>query len=70
MKRSRADVVVILSHQGTKVDELLAREVPGIDLIVGAHSHDRITPPRQVGTVWVVQALSDAASDGPTARTT
>ncbi|GAB2798245.1 2',3'-cyclic-nucleotide 2'-phosphodiesterase (5'-nucleotidase family) [Hymenobacter luteus] len=59
--RARADVVVILSHQGTKVDERLAREVPGIDLIVGAHSHDRIAPPRQVGNAWVVQALSDAA---------
>lgn len=59
--RARADVVVILSHQGTKVDELLAREVPGIDLIVGAHSHDRIAPPRHIGNVWVVQALSDAA---------
>ncbi|MBT9395096.1 bifunctional metallophosphatase/5'-nucleotidase [Hymenobacter sp. NST-14] len=59
--RARADVVVVLSHQGTKVDERLAREVPGIDLVVGAHSHDRIAPPRQVGKVWVVQALSDAA---------
>ncbi len=59
--RARADVVVVLSHQGTKVDERLAREVPGIDLIVGAHSHDQITPPRQVAGVWVVQALSDAA---------
>lgn len=59
--RKRADVVVVLSHQGTKVDELLARAVPGIDLIVGAHSHDRITPPRRVGQAWLVQALSDAA---------
>ena len=59
--RARADVVVIVSHQGTKVDEQLAREVPGIDLIVGAHSHDRIAPPRRVGAVWIVQALSDAA---------
>lgn len=59
--RARADVVVVVSHQGTKVDEQLAREVPGIDLIVGAHSHDRIAPPRQIGQTWIVQALSDAA---------
>ncbi|GAB3319135.1 bifunctional UDP-sugar hydrolase/5'-nucleotidase [Hymenobacter humi] len=59
--RSRADVVVVVSHQGTRVDEQLAREVPGIDLIVGAHSHDRITPPRRIGSTWIVQALSDAA---------
>jgi len=59
--RARADVVVVVSHQGTKVDEQMAREVPGIDLIVGAHSHDRITPPRHVNQTWLVQALSDAA---------
>ncbi|MBF9144426.1 bifunctional metallophosphatase/5'-nucleotidase [Hymenobacter properus] len=59
--RARADVVVVVSHQGTRVDERLAREVPGIDLIIGAHSHDRITPPRRVGATWIVQALSDAA---------
>lgn len=59
--RHRADLVVVLSHQGTAVDRILAREVSGIDLIVGAHSHDRIAPPEQIGDVWMVQALSDAA---------
>ena len=62
--RSRADVVVVLSHQGSKVDRELARAVPGIDLIVGAHSHDAISPPERVGGTWMVQALSDAAALG------
>lgn len=57
----RADLVVVLSHQGTKVDRELARSVPGIDLIIGAHSHDRITPPEKVGGAWIVQAMSDDA---------
>jgi 2',3'-cyclic-nucleotide 2'-phosphodiesterase (5'-nucleotidase family) len=62
--RSRADVVVVVSHQGTTVDSVLAEQVPGIDLIVGGHSHDRITPPRRVGGSWMVQALSDASALG------
>lgn len=59
--RGRADVVVVLSHQGSKVDRELARSVPGIDVIVGAHSHDAIAPPERVGGTWMAQALSDGA---------
>ena len=44
-----ADVIVVVSHQGTVVDSVLAARVPGIDIIVGGHSHDRIAPPRRVG---------------------
>lgn len=62
--RQRADIVVIVSHQGTAVDSLLATSVPGIDLIVGGHSHDAITPPRRIGGAWLVQALSDASALG------
>ena len=62
--RGRADVVVVLSHQGSKVDRELARAVPGIDVIVGAHSHDAIFPPERVGQTWMVQALSDDAALG------
>ena len=59
--RQHADLVVVLSHQGTKVDRELAQSVSGIDLIIGAHSHDRITPPQKVGGAWIVQAMSDDA---------
>lgn len=62
--RERADIVVIVSHQGTLVDSLLAERVPGIDIIVGGHSHDEIAPPRKVGGAWMVQALSDASALG------
>lgn len=63
MRRS-ADIVMLLSHQGSAVDRKLAREVEGVDLIVGAHSHDRIAPPERVGSTWIAQALSDAAALG------
>lgn len=62
--RERADVVVVLSHQGTKVDELLAQQVSGIDVILAAHSHDRLEPPRRLGATWLAQAMSDAAMLG------
>ena len=62
--RMRADVIVVLSHQGAVVDSLLGERVPGIDIIVGGHSHDRIQPPRRVGGAWMVQALSDASALG------
>ena len=62
--RARCDVVVVVSHQGTTVDSVLAVQVPAIDIIVGGHSHDRITPPRRVDGTWIVQALSDASALG------
>jgi 5'-nucleotidase/UDP-sugar diphosphatase len=62
--RARSDVVVVVSHQGTVVDSLLGVRVPGIDLIIGGHSHDLIQPPRRVGSSWMVQALSDATALG------
>lgn len=62
--RGEADIVLVLSHQGTKVDHELARQVEGIDLIVAAHSHDRIAPPQQIGKTWIAQASSDTAELG------
>ncbi len=37
--RKQADVVVLLSHLGINDDELIAQQVPGIDVILGAHTH-------------------------------
>ncbi|WP_114783634.1 bifunctional metallophosphatase/5'-nucleotidase [Botryobacter ruber] len=59
--RQKADVVVVLSHEGTAVDYKMAREVEGIDLIIGAHSHDILEPRKKIGQTYVVQALSDDA---------
>lgn len=40
--RPRADILVLLSHAGEEMDEKLAAEVPGLDVIVGGHSHSRL----------------------------
>jgi 5'-nucleotidase len=40
--RKQADLVVLVAHNGLDVDRQIAREVPGIDIIVGGHSHTRV----------------------------
>jgi len=40
LRKKRADVVVLLTHLGFLDDIRLAAQVPGIDLIVGGHSHN------------------------------
>lgn len=40
--RKQADIVILLSHCGEDVDKLLAAQVPGIDVIIGGHSHTRL----------------------------
>lgn len=62
--KAKSDIVVVVSHQGTGVDRVLAQKVPGIDIIISAHSHDLISPPEKVGNTWLVQALSDDAMLG------
>jgi 5'-nucleotidase len=60
--RERADVVICLSHSGLSKDpsksedELLARKVPGIDIIVSGHTHTRLDAPLTVGATIIVQA--------------
>jgi 2',3'-cyclic-nucleotide 2'-phosphodiesterase (5'-nucleotidase family) len=40
--RTQADIVILLSHGGEDMDKRLAAEVPGIDVIIGGHSHTRL----------------------------
>ena len=43
--RKKADVVICISHIGVDSDRELARRVPGIDLIIGGHSHTSLERP-------------------------
>ena len=54
--RRRADIVVVLSHLGYGADRKLAGQVPGIDVIVGGHSHTRVDHPTRIGNTLIVQA--------------
>jgi len=60
----QVDLVVALTHIGIERDKALADAVPGIDLIVGGHSHTPLYTPVQVGQTWIVQAGSYARHIG------
>lgn len=62
LKARGAEVVVMLSHVGQEYpdrpgvsgDDTIAREVPGIDLVVGGHAHIPIPGGRKVGDTLIV----------------
>ena len=53
---SQTDLLIALTHQGVVDDSILAMNVQGLDLIVGGHSHTRLTHPKKVNGVLIVQA--------------
>ncbi len=58
--RPKCDILVLLTHCGVEVDAAIAGAVPGIDLIVGGHTHTELKEPL-VGAVHgtrIVQARS------------
>jgi 2',3'-cyclic-nucleotide 2'-phosphodiesterase (5'-nucleotidase family) len=56
MRDEGAEAIIVLSHLGLGADLELAEQVPGIDVIVGGHSHNRMTQPTRVRDAAVVQA--------------
>lgn len=54
--RSACDVVVAISHLGLRQDERMAATVPGIDVIVGAHTHHLLEVPLRIGGAVVCAA--------------
>ena len=61
-EKEKTDLVICLSHSGLRKnkslseDDRLAKEVPGIDLIVGGHSHTKLKNPLMVNQTMIVQA--------------
>jgi len=50
-----ADAVVMIGHEGAEEDVELARTVPGIDVILGSHSHHKEALTKIEGTnVWFI----------------
>lgn len=63
-EKEKVDLVICLSHSGVSKDksrsedEILAKKVQGIDVIVGGHSHTRLEKPIVINSTFVVQAAS------------
>ncbi|MBR8660560.1 5'-nucleotidase C-terminal domain-containing protein [Brevibacillus sp. NL20B1] len=53
--KKEADHVIVVSHVGIEVDREIAKNVPGIDLIVGGHSHTPLKTPEVVNGTYIVQ---------------
>lgn len=43
--RGKVDLVIVMSHLGLNSDKKLAESIPGIDLILGGHSHHLLEQP-------------------------
>jgi S-sulfosulfanyl-L-cysteine sulfohydrolase len=49
-----AALIVLLSHNGFDVDHKMAARVPGIDVILTAHTHDALPEPIKVGKTLLI----------------
>ena len=62
LKARGADLIICLSHSGTSEDpklsedELLAKAVDGIDVIISGHTHSILTEPLVVNGTYIVSA--------------
>ena len=54
--RQRADIIVVVAHIGSADATQLARDVPGIDVIVAAHDHAPLQTARVEGKTTIVDA--------------
>ncbi len=54
--KSKVDLLIVLSHVGHEQEKALAAAVPGIDIIVGGHSHTYVETPVKIGSTYVAQA--------------
>lgn len=46
--RDEVDIVVLLDHLGLTEDEVIARNICGLDLILGGHHHIALNPPKLI----------------------
>ena len=63
-RKRRAQVVVLLSHNGADTDLKLASRVTGIDAILGGHTHDAIPEPIAIKNAGGTTIVTNAGSNG------
>lgn len=60
----KADVVLLLSHNGMAVDLKLAAHVSGIDVILGGHTHDTTPVPVKIANAGGATLVTNAGTAG------
>lgn len=56
LQEAGADILVLLSHSGIREDREFAAEIPGLELIIGGHSHTTLEHGEMVNDVLIAQA--------------
>lgn len=51
LKKSGVEFIIALGHSGLEMDRRVAREVDGIDAVVGGHSHTYLFSGKSVGFI-------------------
>lgn len=59
LQSQNCDLIICLSHLGVEEDQVndyqIAKEVPGIDIIIGGHSHYEMKEPTVIGNTRIYQ---------------
>lgn len=63
-RKAGADLVILLSHLGYPQDIALLTQVPGIDLCLSGHTHNRVRTPQKIGGAYIIQSGAMASSLG------
>lgn len=58
--KDSVDAVVAITHELIKDDEILAKEIPGLAMIIGGHEHSGRF--EKIGNVYITKALANAES--------
>lgn len=56
LRGEQVDLVVLLSHLGFPQDLKLASKLPGLDVILSGHTHNRLHAPARVGDTLIIQS--------------
>ncbi|MET3507412.1 5'-nucleotidase C-terminal domain-containing protein [Halalkalibacter oceani] len=64
--QDEVDHILVLSHAGYDIDQQIAAQVDGIDLILGGHTHTTLEKPELHGQTYITQAYEHGKAFGVT----
>lgn len=55
VKQEEADIIIFLSHNGFPQDVEMIKKIPGVNICLSAHTHNRLYQPVQVNDTLIIQ---------------